>query len=206
MTSSERDRSADAACVRKSRPADRAEIAHAIGRAFVDDPIAVYLFPDERARRSGFGAFSQLAMDQFEGFGTTYVTDPIAGAAIWQAPSPPPLPPWRQIGLLLRLLRVAGRGAPRAIRLGETMERHHLRTPHWYLAILGTDPDHRGRGLGSALIEPILTRCDREGTIAYLESSKESNIPFYQRHGFEVSGEIQIPDGPKVWPMTRPAS
>jgi GNAT superfamily N-acetyltransferase len=190
--------------VRESTRVDRPQIAHAIGRAFIDDPIAVYLFPDENARRDGFGAFARLAMDQFEGAGATFVTDPIHGAAIWQAPSPPALNPWRQIGLFFRLLFVAGRGTGRAIRLGETMEKHHLRTPHWYLAILGTDPDFQGNGLGSALLEPILTRCDSERTTAYLESSKQSNIPFYQRHGFEVSGEIQIPDGPTVWPMTRP--
>lgn len=204
--SPEPDPPSPAARVRESHAADRAQISNAIGRAFLDDPIAIYLFPEERARRAGFGAFAQLAMDQFDGAGTTYVTDPVTGAAIWQAPSPPPLRPWRQIGLLVRLMRVAGRGTRRAIRLGETMEKHHLHRPHWYLAILGTDPDHRGRGYGSALMQPILKRCDQEGSIAYLESSKESNIPFYQRHGFEVTGEIQIPDGPKVWPMVRPAS
>jgi hypothetical protein len=50
---------------------------------------------------------------------------------------------------------------------------------------------------------PVLERCDREGEPAYLESSKEQNIPFYSRHGFEVTGQLDLPDGPSMWPMWR---
>jgi GNAT superfamily N-acetyltransferase len=189
--------------VRLSTPADRRAINRSIGRAFFDDPVAAYLFPEIEARRAGFGAFAELAMDQFAGAGETYVTDPVQGAAIWQSPSPPKLGFWRQIGMAFRLLLIARGGYGRAIRLSEKMEKHHLREPHWYLATLGVDPDVHGRGLGSALLQPILERCDGEVTPAYLESSKQSNIPFYQRHGFVVSGDIHIPDGPTIWQMVR---
>ena len=83
------------------------------------------------------------------------------------------------------------------------MEKAHPEEPHWYLAVLGTAPEHQGKGVGSALISPILQKCDAEGVPAYLESSKESNIPFYQRHGFEVTGEIKVKNGPTLWPMWR---
>ena len=75
--------------------------------------------------------------------------------------------------------------------------------PHWYLAILGTDPPHQGKGVGGALLAPVLTRCDTEGTGAYLESSKPDNVPYYERFGFRVSGQIDMPDGPTMWPMWR---
>jgi len=191
------------ASVRESTPADRTAISQAIGRAFFDDPIAIYLFPDESTRRAGFGSFARLAMDQFGGTGVTLVTDPVRGAAIWQSPSPPPLGFWRQASLAFRLLLTAGTGYSRALQLGKAIEKHHLKEPHWYLAILGTEPEAQGRGLGTALLQPILERCDKHRATACLESSKQSNIPFYQRQGFEVTGEISIPGGPTVWPMLR---
>ena len=62
--------------------------------------------------------------------------------------------------------------------------------------MLGTEPEWQGHGAGSAIIAPVLERCDREGERVYLESSKERNIPFYMRHGFEVTEEMHVPRRP----------
>ncbi len=50
-----------------------------------------------------------------------------------------------------------------------------------------------------------LAKADAAGMPAYLESSKETNIPIYQSFGFEVTGEIALPNGPTLWPMWRKA-
>ena len=69
--------------------------------------------------------------------------------------------------------------------------------------MLGTDPAAQGRGLGSAVLRPVLEQCDRDGVGAFLESSKERNIDFYARHGFRVTSEIRLPRGPLMWQMWR---
>jgi hypothetical protein len=49
-----------------------------------------------------------------------------------------------------------------------------------------------------------LERVDAEHAPAYLESSNPDNIPYYLRFGFEVTGEILLPDGgPTLTPMWR---
>jgi len=83
--------------------------------------------------------------------------------------------------------------------------RHPHQPPHWYLAVLGTDPPAQGQGLGSAVLAPVLAQCDADGVGAYLESSKERNIAFYARHGFRVTEELRLPRGPRVWAMWRDA-
>lgn len=92
---------------------------------------------------------------------------------------------------------------PRGLRALTALERARPREPHWYLAVLGTDPAWQGKGTGSALVHPVLDRCDHDGLGAYLESSKERNVLYYQRFGFTVTGEIAIPNGPTVWLMWR---
>jgi len=98
---------------------------------------------------------------------------------------------------------VVGRGMARSERSLSRITSLRSREPHWYLAVLGTDPPKQGRGIGSALLQPVLDRCDAEGAPAYLESSKESNVPFHRRHGFHVTEEVHLTGGPTVWTMWR---
>ncbi len=49
--------------------------------------------------------------------------------------------------------------------------------------------------MGGALIRQITDRCDRIGLPCYLESSKDVNVPYYQRFGFEVTGETRPRQG-----------
>jgi ribosomal protein S18 acetylase RimI-like enzyme len=89
----------------------------------------------------------------------------------------------------------------------ELMSTHHQRLvpdPHWYLMILGVEPERQGQGIGSALISPTLARADADGLPCYLETAKEQNLAFYRRHGFEVRHEDDIPGGgPRMWMMIR---
>jgi predicted GNAT family N-acyltransferase len=88
--------------------------------------------------------------------------------------------------------------------VSELMKREHPEEPHWYLAVIGSDPSVRGKGFGNALMRSRLERCDAEYAPAYLESSKPENVPYYERFGFEVTGEFRLPDGgPPLIPMWR---
>jgi GNAT superfamily N-acetyltransferase len=189
--------------VREARAAEAAAVARTLTRAFHDDPVQRFLFPaDPLYQRRGLANF-ELIVRRTLAIGAVHVAGEHAGAALWLPPGADFLDGWRgRLFGLHSLLMVRG-ALGRAGRLFRALASHHPREPHWYLPVLGTDPAQQGRGVGSALLAPALARADAEGLPAYLESSKQRNLPFYQRHGFEVVGTLEIEDGPTLWPMLR---
>jgi GNAT superfamily N-acetyltransferase len=186
--------------------ADLARLSDALADAFWDDPVLSWILPDEDSRHRRLARlFGVQLKGHYLPLGTVWTTPGGAGAALWAPPGHAIIPPATILRHLPDMIRALGRHAPRALRTLNHVERLHPKTPpHWYLGVLGTRKEEQGKGVGSALLGPILERCDEEGMPAYLESSKFSNIAFYQRHGFEVTAEIPLPfGGPSVWSMWR---
>ena len=137
-------------------------------------------------------------------FGGCYTTEDHSGAAVWAPAGKPLLTGVRAMLTMVPVLPFVWKNLTTTLRLLDTVESMHPHEPHWYLASLGTAPERQGQGIGSALLQPVLAHCDAEGLPCYLESSKERNVPFYGRHGFEVVTELQLgPHGPRMWTMWR---
>ena len=182
-------------------------LSRTLARAFYDDPVTVWLLPEEKGRAARLSLlFATLTRYHHLGAGGVEIACGDAGigaAALWDPPGR-----WREtwldeLAMVPAMLRVFGFGSDRIGQLRETMRSVHPEEPHWYLAVIGSDPDVRGTGFGQALMSSRLDRVDREHCPAYLESSKAENIGYYERFGFEVTGEISLPDGPSLWPMWR---
>lgn len=132
--------------------------------------------------------------------GTAFVSADFSGVALWLPPGVKP-----EGGALEKVFRETAKREHLDDLLAtfEKMDHAHPREDHWYLPQIGVDPIAQGNGIGAALMHHALARCDNEGALAYLEASKPQNIPFYRRHGFEVTGEIQFGRAPLVTPMLR---
>jgi ribosomal protein S18 acetylase RimI-like enzyme len=191
--------------VRRATDADVAAMAAQLARTFYDDPVTSHIFRNEKRREAALRVYfrTQMRADYLP-FGGCYTTEGYTGSAIW-APAGKPL--HTGLGAILTMLPVlpfVASNLGTTLRLLALIESKHPHEPHWYLATLGTAVDKQGTGVGSALLRPVLEHCDAEGVPCYLESSKERNLPFYRRHGFEVVEEVRLPgDGPPVWTMWR---
>lgn len=192
--------------VRKAALVDVPRLAQALASAFQDDPVIAWIFPDEHRRRAVLPAFMEFRLRKLAfPHAEVWMTAGGAAAAVWL---PPPgrwqLSPPQRLRLLPSLVRFLGLRTASVLRGLERMEEQHPPDPsHWYLFILGAEQAAQGRGLGSALLADMLARLDADGMPAYLESSSERNIALYGRHGFEITSEMAIPGGPRIWPMWR---
>jgi ribosomal protein S18 acetylase RimI-like enzyme len=191
--------------VRRATSADLHELAGVLARAFFDDPVIMWMLPGEgRRRRMSELAYRTFLKRIYLPNNEVYTDSERRGAALWSPPGRWRIPLRAQLRMSPQLVRIFGTRLPKIVRgLNQIEHVHPDAVPHWHLGILGTDPASQGHGVGSAVMAPILARCDAEGVPAYLESSKHANIAFYRRHGFEVTDTVALPDGPDLWGMWR---
>jgi ribosomal protein S18 acetylase RimI-like enzyme len=195
----------EAGTVRKAARDESPRVAAALARAFDSDPQMQWVLTDDSRRvpiaERGFDLYLRklwFAQDE------CYTTDGVAGAAIWNRPGEWHVSILRQLRLLPAMTRIYRRFLPRVVRAITALESNHPKERHYYLPFVGVDPDWQGRGIGSALLRPVLDRCDREATPAYLEASTPRNRALYERHGFEVIEEFELgPGAPLMWRMWR---
>jgi ribosomal protein S18 acetylase RimI-like enzyme len=198
----------EAASVRKATTAEIPAVAVALAQAFHEDPVFTWVLSADpkRARmlRRGFELFLRKVWMEHE---ETYTTAGVAGAAVWEPPDQWKLSPGRQLRLAPAMVAVFRRRLPRVLSALAALEASHPTGPHYYLPFVGVAPRWQGRGLGGALLAPILQRCDTERVPAFLEASTPRNRALYERHGFEVMEEFRLGrSAPPQWRMWREPS
>lgn len=186
--------------VKTATASDEASAIDVVVLAFSADPAARWTWRDPQQYLTHFPRFVKTFGGEGFAHGSAYYIDGYAGAALWLPPEVQP-----DEDALMTLLQSTASEQSRKHVSGvlEQMGRYHPSEPHWYLPLMGVDPFHQGKGLGSALMRHALIPCDRDRKLAYLESTNPKNIPLYKRHGFELLGTIQVGTSPPIFPMLR---
>ena len=191
---------ADPPVVAPATPSQAARVFSVLTLAFAADPPTRWLFPDAEQYIRCFPRFAQAFAGMAFTRHTAWLSDDGAGAALWLPPDAHP-----DDDALVALIEenVTGREQADVFAVFEEMGRRHPAEPHWYLPLIGVDPSRQGRGVGAALLRPVLAECDAMQALAYLELTNPRNRPLYERHGFEAVGEIRVGRCPPITPMLR---
>lgn len=192
--------------VRRATADDHEAAAEALALAFADDPCWAHLLRDPGTRAERLLAYFTAEIESLvPEYRQVWITDDGSGAAVWARPASWRVPLSQTLHEARPMARVFGWRLPLALRAQLRFERHHPRSPrHWYLHYLGVEPRRQGRGLGGALLSPVLEQCDREGMPAYLEASTDRSRMLYERNDFTLSGTFDMPaKGPPVREMWR---
>lgn len=192
--------------VRVARAAELDRVVEICALGFADDPVwGHWTLPDTAERAEPLRQFWDPYVRGSAEYDGVLVLDDLSAVSLWVPPGVPDLSPEWESAAAEATAQVCGERAALIDEGWELFAATRPSEPHWYLSLLATDPRHRGRGVGMALVEQVLARVDADHLPAYLESTNPGNLARYGRVGFELVGHFDLPSGPRVDRMWRDA-
>lgn len=189
--------------IRPAGPDDIARLALTATRAFADDPVMRWFFPDDVEYFALNPQLVAYMCRRWQATDSQWCTDDGVALAGWVPPGRPEV--WVERPAIDHPERRLAKFAAVSAALGE----HTPPEPHWYLNMLATHPDWQRQGLGAALMSIVFEVADEQGIDCYLETETVENVAYYRHHGFEVRSEWDLrtdqDDGPHMWGMLRRA-
>lgn len=195
--------------VRPATAADVPEVGAVVADAFADYPWTRWTVAHDDHPGRIAKLQRLMAAEVVLPYGELWVGEregALIAAALWMRPDVDvPQYIWRDIEH--RSMELAGDRAEQFQSAEELAATLRPSQPHWFLGGVGVRHSAQGKGVGAAVLEPVLGRDGLADQLMYLETSTAANAQFYRRRGFTVSGELTVPGGgPDVWAMTRAAS
>lgn len=189
--------------IRRAFSGERAGVVATVAAAFAEDPGWAFILGEDYERLVTH--FVGALFDVRVACNNVWVTDDLAGVAMWDSPGKSDAAPWHAESVWSRYRAIAGEDAfERLVSYNEAVAAVSPADPHWYLGVLATQPQRRLEGLATAVLAPILNEADRLGLVCCLETSTAANRRFYERRGFTQATDILLPGGPPTWWLGRP--
>jgi GNAT superfamily N-acetyltransferase len=201
--------------IRTADEGDREVVVRLLDGAFQDDPVSGWVFPDPAHRRATHPKLMAAFLDIVLAEGRVDLTEDESACALWLSVPVDAHPETAETSQNEADVEQGDDAAQMREAVDPDNERveliarltagiHPSGRAHEYLWMIGVAPDSQGRGLGTALVQHVLDRCDREGVAAYLEASSARSRTLYERLGFALLDRpLDLPDGPRMWPMWR---
>jgi ribosomal protein S18 acetylase RimI-like enzyme len=196
----------------KLEPEHVKEACKVAGRAFQDDPIMVFTYPDEeeREQKAEYGFY--MLYNYGIKHGLAYSTSKnLEGSTIWFPPDKVYPSTWammryggfytmRKVGLKLKAMK-------KTMTIFKYEEKKHKELApfdHWYFQNIAVEPEEQGKGYGGLLISTMLKTIEGDNLPVYLETNTEKAMSIYQKYGFEILEYSIIPETPvPLWCMLR---
>lgn len=191
-------------------PSQKKKAADVLSAAFFDYPEFCFYFPDRDQRKHCLPWYLGRVLDTALRYGEVYTTPDVSGVAFVLPPGHTRISQWEYIlcGFWPAPFVLGMRDFIRSQKgedfIGNIHEKIMCGRSHYYLWGLAVDPAQKRKGIGTALLEPVLAKADAEKMPVYLETHDEKNVAYYQRLGFHLAEVSRIPEFDlSVWSMVR---
>lgn len=183
--------------------------AEIISRAFHDDPLHVYIIPDESERKKYLPYLFKAYIWYCLQFGVVYASSPnLEGITLWVPSEFAYITPERskECGDEVFFYVLGQKYLERLSVTSYVNDIHEqlIKEPHIYLMVIAVDPKSQRKGFGRKLLHPMIEYLDENNLKCYLDTNKKSNVLYYQNFGFNVVKEFEIEStGITNWSMLR---
>lgn len=183
--------------VRDLRPDEVADAVGVLARGMRDNPLHVAAYGDDPERR--LRCHARLMRTLFRASPAQEPICAMQGETLVGVTGVAPVGtcqpgPGQRLRMLPGLLALGPRTAGRVGRWVSSWGEHDPAEPHVHLGPLAVDAELQGRGIGSQIMQEHCRRLDASRELGYLETDKAENVRFYERFGFEVTGEEAVLD------------
>ena len=189
--------------IAEARRSARSAMIATLARAFADDPAMIWIMPDPAVRAARLPKLFALLVDDEFAQGWALAAPGSEAVTLWRGSEAVHGSLWDLVRSVPGFLVALGANLPRALMISLAIEKHHpAGLTYDYLHFAGVDPAYQGRGWGGAAIRAGLARAASRGRPVYLETATPENVGLYQRLGFAVIKEWDVPrGGPHFWSM-----
>lgn len=180
-----------------------------LSRAFHCDPVFTSLLPDNHTRTKSSKNLFRYVINQGIRYGEVYTYPKIEGISIWYPPENIFISTWNAIkaGALKLPFKVKWKYLAlqnKIYKHNTSIHKNLVPYPHWYLSLVGVDPEFQSNGFGSRLLSAKIDVINREHIPIYLETNLEKNVKIYKRLGFQILHKALLPEIEIVqWSMLR---
>lgn len=186
-----------------------AEVRTLLARAYLQDPLLAWIFPEEDQRLHGCAAWTGVAVERYLVAGRVEAIrsdDALAAVALFRLPGDVLTPATEVLPTAGGLLQaIVGEAWAAQVAEGFAVAREQApppETPHAYLNFLAVAPGSQRNGHGGALLERVKAQSAEAGVPLRLETTNPVNLPFYESHGLAVRSEVRLgPSGPTMWAL-----
>ncbi|KAB1161401.1 GNAT family N-acetyltransferase [Micromonospora sp. AMSO12t] len=190
------------ATMRRATPRDVAAITVLLASALDTDPVVRWLLPNSTQRVTILHRLLAVGVDHAIETGTVDVTVNLSAVAVWRRYDPHasacPLAD-HQLTIL------AGTAAGRLRQLTSAVDGYRSWVPHHWLSWLAVHPAYRRQGLASELLRRHHAVVGSSGWPACTVVTTEAVRDLLRRQGYHAALPLALPDGPKLWPLSREA-
>jgi ribosomal protein S18 acetylase RimI-like enzyme len=186
------------------------EFAAVLTRAFHDDPYYDYIMPNRKKNKAQIHWWMKLLLKYTLKYGDIYYTDDHKGIAMWLGPEKPVVDDIEilSMGLIKYPFKVGLRNFMRLLDIDGQWKKEHKKEDkrHYYLMVIGVEPEFQQKGIGSRLMQVGLKKANDEKLECFLETVTPEDVRFYEKHNFKAFHNNKFAKDQQFWLMKRPAS